>query len=166
METIRFTPDIIEHIQNQIHLALHSEVSAVKGMTESLDAIRRMGENICIASSGTIEKIDKSLAVTGLKKYFLDANIFSAQSVKNGKPAPDLFLFAAQQMGYKPSDCIVIEDSLAGIKAANSAGMDVVGFLGGSHAKYQWYEYDMKAYNIPIVKDSDELLKFLANQKI
>lgn len=161
LEILRFTPDIRDHIQNQIHLALHAKLPAVNGMKQLLETIKINGDCICVASSGTIEKITKSLTVTGLIKYFHHENVFSVENVKNGKPAPDLFLFAAAQMGYHPSACLVIEDSVAGIEAAISAGMNVVGFLGGSHAQYCWYKHSIKAHNISTVKDSDELLKFL-----
>lgn len=86
----------------------------------------------CVASSGTPTKIQNSLTKTGLIKYF-DGNLFSFDQVENGKPAPDLFLFAADQMGAEPIRTLVIEDSKAGVMAGVSAGMTVVGFTGGSH---------------------------------
>jgi beta-phosphoglucomutase-like phosphatase (HAD superfamily) len=73
------------------------------------------------------------LGLTGLLDL-LEPDIFSASMVENGKPAPDLFLHAARQMGFDPSNCIVIEDSPAGIEAAKRAGMTVFAFTGGSHA--------------------------------
>ena len=89
--------------------------------------------------------------------------MFTSQQVSKGKPAPDLFLFAASQMGFSPGDCIVIEDSAAGIEAAIAAGMHVVGFLGGSHAQYNWYQEKINKYNVPIAKNSNELLLILRN---
>jgi beta-phosphoglucomutase-like phosphatase (HAD superfamily) len=73
-----------------------------------------------------------SLGSTGLYER-LAPNIFSSSQVTNGKPAPDLFLFAAKEMGVSPERCVVIEDSLAGIAGARAAGMKVFGFYGGSH---------------------------------
>ena len=73
-------------------------------------------------------------AWTGLLSFF-DGRIFSASMVKNGKPAPDLFLHAARTMGFPPENCVVVEDSPAGIRAAHSAGMQVFAFTGGSHAE-------------------------------
>lgn len=93
--------------------------------------------------------------------YFNDRSIFTSQQVSNGKPAPDLFLFAANQMGFYPEDCIVIEDSSAGIEAAISAGMHVIGFLGGGHAHHHWYQEKIHAYNVPIARNYNELLKVL-----
>lgn len=86
----------------------------------------------CVASSGTPEKIRHGLHCAGLYDL-LAPHIFSATEVKRGKPAPDLFLFAAEQMQASPARCIVIEDSVPGISAARAAGMTVLGFHGGSH---------------------------------
>ena len=87
-----------------------------------------------MASSGTPEKIRHGLTCAGLYDR-LAPHIFSASQVKRGKPAPDLFLFAAGQMQATPARCLVIEDSLAGIAAAVAAGMTVLGFHGGSHCR-------------------------------
>lgn len=73
-----------------------------------------------------------SLGQTGLLPLF-EGNIFSTTMVKHGKPAPDLFLYAAREMGVPASRCVVIEDSPSGVKAAKAAGMTAVGFTGGSH---------------------------------
>jgi len=88
----------------------------------------------CVASSGTPEKIRHGLETAGLY-HLLAPNIFSATQVRNGKPAPDLFLFAASQMAAAPGRCVVIEDSVPGITGARAAGMTVLGFHGGSHCR-------------------------------
>lgn len=90
----------------------------------------------CVASSSTRERIALSLEVTGLASLF-GTNVFSADQVARGKPAPDLFLAAAQTLGAAPADCIVIEDSPLGIQAARAAGMPAIGFAGASHATEQ-----------------------------
>ncbi|HVY58354.1 MAG TPA: HAD-IA family hydrolase [Xanthobacteraceae bacterium] len=87
----------------------------------------------CVASSSVPERLMLSLEVTGLAPLF-GADVFSATQVARGKPAPDLFLFAAKCVGVDPSHCIVIEDSPLGIEAARAAGMAPIGFVGGSHA--------------------------------
>ena len=86
----------------------------------------------CIGSSSSLQRLDLSLNVTGLYKYFAP-NIYSAEQVDKGKPAPDLFLFAASKMQVEPESCLVIEDSPHGVQAAMSAGMQALGFTGGSH---------------------------------
>jgi HAD superfamily hydrolase (TIGR01509 family) len=87
----------------------------------------------CVASSSPIERIRLSLQSTDLIRFF-EPNLFSASEVKNGKPAPDLFLYAATKMRTKPGDCIVVEDSAVGVAAGVAAGMTAIGFIGGSHA--------------------------------
>ncbi|QPC90620.1 HAD family phosphatase [Mesorhizobium sp. INR15] len=86
----------------------------------------------CVASSSSVERINHSLAVTGLARFFGEA-IYSSSMVKNGKPAPDIFLFAAAKMGADPADCIVIEDSPFGVQGAVAAGMIAIGYTGGGH---------------------------------
>ena len=88
----------------------------------------------CVASSSSIERIRVSLESTGLIRFF-EPNLFSASDVRKGKPAPDLFLYAAGKMGVEPDACIVVEDSPVGVTAGVAAGMTVVGFAGASHAR-------------------------------
>lgn len=120
-------------------LADYSERLTLRFRRE-LRAVPEMGRIIAaldgpraVASSSTPERLALSLGLTGLAPLF-EPHIYSATQVENGKPAPDLFLFAAARLGIDPVDCIVIEDSPAGITAAQAAGMRVIGFLGGSHA--------------------------------
>lgn len=94
--------------------------------------LRNLTSPCCVASSSSIERIYFSLETTGLLEFF-DPYIFSSSMVSRGKPAPDLFLFAADRMGIAPENCIVIEDSPFGVQGAVAAGMTVVGFTGGSH---------------------------------
>jgi len=112
--------------------ALDRDLQAVPHIDAALDALQAMKMRTCVASSGAPQKIHHSLSLTGLIERF-DGNLFSAAQVERGKPAPDLFLFAAQSMGVAPSECIVIEDSPAGVAGAKAAGMRVLGFIGGSH---------------------------------
>ena len=94
--------------------------------------LSKLTQRICVASSGTPTRIVSSLTTTGLIDRFAP-HLFSASQVERGKPAPDLFMFAAAQMAVAPSRCLVIEDSLPGVKAARAAGMAVLGFHGGAH---------------------------------
>ena len=94
--------------------------------------IARLPYEVCVASSSLPDRISLSLAVTGLSPLFA-GRVFSSADVRRGKPAPDLFLYAAANVGVTPEDTIVIEDSLAGVTAAMRAGMGVIGFAGASH---------------------------------
>lgn len=86
----------------------------------------------CVASSSPLDRVRVSLECTGLLRFF-DPYLFSAADVPRGKPAPDLFLYVAAKMRMLPADCIVVEDSPAGVAAAHAAGMAPIGFIGGSH---------------------------------
>ncbi len=106
------------------------ELQPVAGVKE---ALARLTRPICVASSSSPERIALSLEVTGLAPLF-GAHVFSAEQVAHGKPAPDLFLFAAKSMGGAAAEAIVIEDSPAGVTAAQRVGTGIIGFAGASHA--------------------------------
>jgi HAD superfamily hydrolase (TIGR01509 family) len=108
---------------------LRTDLRAMPHASHALTWLRGLK---CVASSSTADRIRASLEITGLARFF--DFVFSASEVPNGKPAPDLFLHAASRMGVRACDCIVIEDSPAGVAAAAAAGMTVIGFVGGSHA--------------------------------
>jgi HAD superfamily hydrolase (TIGR01509 family) len=128
----RKLPDDFEAQMKQAALQRYaSELGAIAHVGEAIAAI---GLPKCVASSGTPEKIRHGLACAGLFDQ-LAPHIFSATQVPRGKPAPDLFLFAAGQMAASPSRCLVIEDSVPGIAGALAAGMTVLGFHGGSHCR-------------------------------
>jgi HAD superfamily hydrolase (TIGR01509 family) len=107
--------------------ALEASLRPVDGIIEALDLIELP---TCVASSGSHERIRLTLGITGLWDRF-DGRIFSGDEVTDGKPAPDLFLHAAERMGAAPSSCVVIEDSHHGVRAARRAGMRVFGYAGG-----------------------------------
>ncbi len=96
-----------------------------------LDNLTANQMRYCVASSGTFERIGVALTAMGLTERF--GQIYSAQQVAQGKPAPDLFLYAAEQIGVPPANCLVIEDSPFGVAAAKAANMRCLGFVGGSH---------------------------------
>jgi HAD superfamily hydrolase (TIGR01509 family) len=88
----------------------------------------------CVATSGSPEKVKNSLRYTELENYFT-GHVFTSSEVKKGKPAPDLFLYAAKKMGISPENCLVIEDSQVGIKGAQAANMHDIRYTGASHMK-------------------------------
>ncbi|GAA5541393.1 MULTISPECIES: HAD family hydrolase [Brucella/Ochrobactrum group] len=94
--------------------------------------LRELPQKRCVASSSHPERIAFSLEKTGISHYFGDA-VYSSSMVKRGKPAPDLFLFAADKMGVDPARCVVIEDSPFGVEGAIAAGMTAFGYTGGAH---------------------------------
>ena len=130
-------------------------------MHEFLPILEDRGIARCVASSSRRDRVVKSLEYTKQLQYFEDQHIFTAQQVKNGKPAPDLFLHACTTMEFAPEHCIVIEDSPAGVQAALAAGMKVVGFTGGSHAQFDWYAERLEAFDVPVVKDVQSLMQIV-----
>lgn len=127
---VELTRPALDLMRVELYEALRLELKAVEGVEAALQALRIP---FCVASSSDPERIRLSLKITGLLRYF-EPFIFSASMVAAGKPAPDLFLYAAETMQTAPKHCLVIEDSAAGIESALRAGMRVCAFLGGSHA--------------------------------
>ncbi|WP_050406204.1 HAD family hydrolase [Bradyrhizobium embrapense] len=126
----RALPETFEAEVKHATLSLYADdLNAIAHVSEAISALTLPK---CVASSGTPEKIHHGLTCAGLYDQ-LAPHIFSATQVKRGKPAPDLFLFAADRMGASPARCVVIEDSVAGVTGARAAGMTVLGFHGGSH---------------------------------
>jgi HAD superfamily hydrolase (TIGR01509 family) len=123
-------PDLPADWQNRFdarYLEAHAELRPVDGIVEALDEIPL---ETCVASSGTHEKMRRTLAATGLYERFA-GRIFSATEVEHGKPAPDLFLYAAERMAVTPAACAVVEDSPFGVQAACAAGMRAFAYAGG-----------------------------------
>jgi HAD superfamily hydrolase (TIGR01509 family) len=123
--------DFAERHRRHLWPLLESELRAIPGVTVVIDALTCRA---CVASSGRPERLRHALSLVGLYERF-HPNIFSAVEVARGKPAPDLFLHAAERMGVPPERCVVIEDSLPGVTAAVAAGMTVIGFVGASHCR-------------------------------
>lgn len=129
---VPLSASLLDRCHAEVDRRLATELSAVDGVER---AIAHSGERFCIASNSNAERIAMMLRKTGLSGLF-NGNIYSAFDVPNGKPkpAPDVFLHAARQMGAEPARTIVIEDSVHGVKAAKAAGMRVIGFTGGAHS--------------------------------
>ncbi|MGK5638327.1 HAD family hydrolase [Streptomyces sp. URMC 126] len=107
--------------------ALAAELTAVEGVAEVLE---ELDVPFCLASNGGHAGIRRNLRTVGLHNHF-DGRVFSAEDVARGKPAPDLFLYAARALGADPSRCAVVEDSRYGVRAARAAGMRSFGYAGG-----------------------------------
>jgi len=128
--------DFHSQLQQELFRSFETDLEAVPHVHAALD---RIMQPVCVASSGAHQRMRVSLGRTGLYDRFAP-NIFSAADVRNGKPAPDLFLLAAERMKASPDRCLVIEDSVPGIIGARAAGMAVLGFHGGSHCEAGYAE--------------------------
>jgi HAD superfamily hydrolase (TIGR01509 family) len=115
-----------ENWERRYYEALRERLRPVDGVAEALD---RITAPVCVASSSRRKSIALKLELCGLADRFGD-RVFSAEQVAHGKPAPDLFLFAAQRLGAQPSRCAVVEDSPVGVQAARAAGMRAFAYTG------------------------------------
>lgn len=131
----RLPEDFDEVFHARVFAAFERELEPVDGIVEVLEKLTADGVPYCVASSGSHERIRVGHRKTGLDKWFGDERIFSSQDVGRGKPAPDLFLYAAERMGVPPEKCLVVEDSPLGVQAAVAAGMDVYGFTAMTPAE-------------------------------
>jgi len=113
----------------RIRAAFLSSLCPVEGVSSVLEDLRIPH---CVASSSDVDRVSFSLSLTGLALHF-DTRVYTSQMVKRGKPAPDLFVYAAERMQVDPHRTLVVEDSVSGVKAGKAAGMTVWGFVGGSH---------------------------------
>ena len=116
-------------INQTVEQAYHHELRIINGVADALDLL---DVPVCVASSSFPEKLKLGLEMVNLYDRFAP-NVISATSVARGKPEPDVFIFAAGWMRVPPKNCLVIEDSTAGVRAGCSAGMRVFGFAGGAH---------------------------------
>ncbi|MFH0794325.1 MAG: HAD family phosphatase [bacterium] len=112
-----------------------------EGVKELLAALRGAGVGFALASSGSREKIGFNLRAVGLEGAF--PVVVSGEEVRAGKPAPDLFLEAARRLGARPVRCVVLEDSINGLRAARAAGMVAVGVTNTFPARVLQPEADV-----------------------
>ncbi|MBP2236686.1 HAD superfamily hydrolase (TIGR01509 family) [Sinorhizobium kostiense] len=148
----------LEGMRMRLYARFRQELKPVRGVRE---AVAQLDGACCVASSSQPERIRLSLTVTGLIDLF-EPHIFSASMVARGKPAPDLFLHASAEMGHRPADCIVIEDSPAGIEAAKAAGMRVFAFAGASHARNERHRQALSSLDPELLfDDMGELIQFV-----
>lgn len=124
-------PGFLAQYQQRTFAAFRAELRAVPGIEFALD---NAGAPYCVASSGEPDKMRTTLGVTGLLPRF-EGKIFSVTQVPHPKPAPDVYLFAAQQMRAEPSRCVVVEDTPPGVKAGVAAGMTVIGYFAHTPAE-------------------------------
>ncbi|MGW1728758.1 HAD family hydrolase [Streptomyces sp. NPDC002306] len=131
----RLPTDFDDVFHARVFAAFERELKPVPGVVDVLETLTADGVPYCVASSGSHERIRVGHRTTGLDRWFDEGRVFSSQDVGRGKPAPDLFLYAAERMGVTPEKCVVIEDSPLGVQAAVAAGMDVYGFTAMTPAE-------------------------------
>lgn len=119
--------DWVEDFYRRMYAMLRENTPLIDGITSVFDALDRAGIPFAMGSNGTVEKMHITLGQHGLIERFR-GHLYSGQAIGKPKPAPDLFLLAADRLGIAPADCVVIEDSVAGASAARAAGMACFGY--------------------------------------
>ncbi len=140
-------------VDQMVFKRFSTELVPIHGVVDVLEASKYPR---CVASSTQLPRLRENLGKVGLLDHF-DPHIFSGSQVKRGKPAPDVFLYAASQMGCDPTHCLVIEDSLTGVTAARRAGMNVIGFAGGGHVSPGLEKRLREAGAIDVVRTMQEV---------
>ncbi|MBN9062562.1 MAG: hydrolase [Rhizobiales bacterium 65-9] len=128
----RVPAEFQDELRRRTTARLQAELTAIEGVREAIEAISLPR---CVASSSSPARIASSLTTAKLIDLFEPSHLFSSTMVARGKPAPDVFLHAAREMGVGAERCVVIEDSIPGVTAAIAAGMRVIGFTGGTHVR-------------------------------
>lgn len=130
----RLPPGATEMGDQLFHEELERSLEVVEGVASILPQLSQY--QMCVASNSSAPYLKKVLIKTALSPFF-ENRVYSSRDLAQPKPAPDVFLHAARTLGFSPEETIVIEDSLSGIKAAQDAGMTVVGFMAGAHFNYK-----------------------------
>jgi|TARA_R110000751_G_scaffold8988_2_gene34717 HAD superfamily hydrolase (TIGR01509 family) len=126
-------PDnFIERVENKLLAEYKTRLRQITHAELLLSRLSEAGMKTALATGSSLRRMRATLEISGLAPHF-SGTAFSADQVTNGKPAPDLFLLAAQGIATDPENCVVIEDSPHGVKGAISAGMQAIGFVGGTH---------------------------------
>ncbi|MDD4556025.1 MAG: HAD family phosphatase [Alphaproteobacteria bacterium] len=144
---------------------IEGETSLIKEIEITKDIIDILkDENLikCIGTGGPTLKTAKKIDVLNIRKYLPNEIVFTAEMVKRGKPEPDIFLYAAEKMGYKPEDCVVVEDSIAGAIAAKAAKMDIIAFTEHQHIDRDNYLKKLKEIGVTkFANNVKELKKYI-----
>lgn len=144
-------------IKDDVLSKYRTELKVIEGVAETLD---KLNIKKCVASSAAPAKLALGLVETGIYER-LYPYIYSTALVEKGKPDPDIFLYAARQMGVSAENCVVIEDSVAGVTAATAAGMRSIGFTGGSHCVENQADRLIEAGASVVVSEFKNILKHL-----
>lgn len=130
------------------HERFQTDLQPIPGIENLLNQLKLPK---CVGSNGPRHKIISNLELTSLIHHFDPNFLFSAYDIQKWKPLPDLYLHAAKIMGANPAKCVVVEDSVAGVKAARAAGMSVYGYRGDTNGE------ELSAAGANVISSMDEL---------
>ena len=148
---VKLADDVIDDYRRRLRLILPEQLEPIPGIHSVLESLPLPK---CVATSAPQDKLRLCLQVTKLRPYFGD-NLFSAYDIQVWKPEPDLFLHAANKMGFAPEQCVVIEDSPVGVAAGIAAGMTTIHFNHNG-------EYEMVSESVAVMEQMEELPALLA----
>ena len=131
-------------------------------MEDTVKRLSTQGIKMCVASGSPRARVLLCLEKGGIDACFAPESVFNREEVKLGKPAPDLFLHAANKMGISPEKCVVVEDAVSGIQAALAANMKCIAYLGGGHTKPEWYQKSIRDFGIPIAYTQEQVYEKIA----
>ena len=126
--------DVVQIYERRVNESMAEELRFIDGVPETLARFHGTYD-MCVGSNGERSSVLLSLQHAGLERFFSHENVFTKEMVENPKPAPDLYLLAARKMGTDPACTLVVEDSVAGVKAGKAAGMRTVGLTATYHDK-------------------------------
>ncbi|WP_325893458.1 HAD family hydrolase [Grimontia sp. NTOU-MAR1] len=149
----RVPEDFAARVENHVLTTYQTELKLVPGTEKLIAGLKKRGTAIAIATGGSLKRMKSTLELAGIADDF-KGNTSSAEEVKNGKPAPDLFKLALDRLGLKPSECLVVEDSPHGIVGARAAGIAAIGFVGGSHLN------EKKQQHAALLREADAIEVF------
>lgn len=132
--------EFLSVIKEKTRLAYYDKLAPLPG---AVDMLASLDLPLCIGSNSRFSSLKEKLEITKLNRFFSEDRLYVGSMVPKPKPAPDLYIHAAKQHNVMPAECLVIEDSAHGIKAAVDAKMPVIGFYGASHC-YDGYEHKLK----------------------
>lgn len=150
----RLPEGISGELDRAVEEALDRDLEPISGVFEALEKIPQPK---AVVSNSRLERVQRSLAATGLDRMLNGTPLFSAEQVERPKPAPDLYAFAARALGLDATQCLVVEDSEAGVTAARAAGLAVIGFVGAGHVGPDHADRLKAAGAAVIVRHMDDL---------
>ena len=156
------SPQFLKKVENKVVDVLEKEVRIIPNIKKALQEIKIPK---VVASNSHFSRLSKLLTIKKLTQFF-DGYIFSADMVKNPKPAPDIYKYIAKKMQVSPDKCLVIEDSETGVQAARQAGMNVLGFIKSRHFCAENEEKLLKAGASQVfceMKDLPDIIHHLSN---
>ena len=158
---IKISTEQFKQVKKEIY---ETSLKELKPLNQSLlIKLKENNINYCLASNNGKEHVKSLLEIAGQSEFFTPEQIFTSELVANGKPAPDIFLYAAESFKTKPEDCIIIEDSLPGVKAGLAAKMKTIAFFGASHAAFEWYQERIKVLKVESAESSERLQQIIGD---